>query len=186
MVREPRRDVARQPTDNHSHPGRSKHRRPAQTSSTGCRNRPLSCITWRTRVAHQSTEDNHSLCTTAELAFQDQGAARAQRGRPRSACWRRKRRHRPARRPISATVAGSDDASGGGSGFWDGWPPRPPSTQAEPSRPAPGWQGRSSGRALHLATLGQARSTVCGSTWTGWLGRRRGDGASWVGIQVSL
>ena len=40
-----------------ANPGLPEARRPAETSGTGCRNRPLSQITWRTRVAHQSTED---------------------------------------------------------------------------------------------------------------------------------
>lgn len=37
----------------------------------------------------------------------------------------------------------------------------------EPSRPGPGCQGRSSGRALHLVTLALVRSTVCGSAADG-------------------
>src|SRR5690348_12517705 len=33
----------------------------AETSGTGCRSRPLSQISWRVRVAHQSTEDTRLL-----------------------------------------------------------------------------------------------------------------------------
>lgn len=56
------------------------------------------------------------------------------------------------------------------SGLWlqdGGKPSRPPSTQAEPSRPGPGRQGRSSGSALHLGALALARSPAGGSTADG-------------------
>lgn len=50
-----------------------------------------------------------------------------------------------------------------------GWGAVIPSTAdpGKPSRPGPGRQGRSSGRALHLVTLALARSTVCGSAADG-------------------
>jgi hypothetical protein len=83
-------------------------------------------------------------------------------------------RHRPARRPNPCDrLRSTQSLRRGLSGFGDEWPPsRPPSTQAKPSRRVPGRQGRTSGRALHLGALGQARSTVCGSTADGMaLGR---------------
>jgi len=51
-------------------------------------------------------------------------------------------------------------------------PSRQPSTQAKPSRPAPGCPGRSSGRALHLDTLGLARPLDGGSTADGIAGTK--------------
>ncbi|TWJ30936.1 hypothetical protein JD81_04485 [Micromonospora sagamiensis] len=54
----------------------------------------------------------------------------------------------------------------------------PPATDpGKPSRPGPGRQGRTSGRALHLVALALARSTVCGSaadSEDGGVGRRVG------------
>jgi hypothetical protein len=73
---------------------------------------------------------------------------RLRRG-PQAPGWQRRDRH-------SRSVGGCGVAI-----------PSPPS-QAKPSRPAPGCQGRTSSRALHLVTLGQACSTRCGTTATGW------------------
>jgi hypothetical protein len=94
--------------------------------------------------------------------------ASAALARPRSPCWRRKRRHRPARRADCFTGALILCASGGAlqaSGMVGHPDHRRP--KAKPSRPALGRQGRSSGRALHLVAPGQARSTACGSTADG-------------------
>lgn len=56
-------------------------------------------------------------------------------------------------------------------------PARRPPTQAEPSRPGPGRQGRTSCGALHLVALALARSTRFGSAATGWqpAGMRKAD-----------
>jgi hypothetical protein len=98
------------------------------------------------------------------LVFAGSSAARARRTVTARA--------RPAGglRPASAGAAvrtHSDGAQGlppAGALRLRGWlPSRPPSTQAEPSRPAPAGQARSSGGAFQLVQQGQARSTVCGS-----------------------
>lgn len=97
--------------------------------------------------------------------------------------------------PLRPTV--TDDASGGGSAgtgwegapfpaagtLWRVWglPPRPPSTQAEPSRRGPWRPGRSYSGALHLDAMNHARSTC---VWGD--GRRDGSwGEWWVEVRSS-
>ena len=113
------------------------------------------------------------LCPHTHPGVRPDGRAAGAAG-PRSACWRRKRRHRPARRPISAAVPRSRtclrrgaQASGIG-----GEPSRPPTTQAKPSRPAPGVKVvRPVGRST-LTPGGRPAPLCVGRRRTGWLGRR--------------